>query len=129
LPISTCPGAVTIGQLMAMERAAWEHLRGEINRRRRREPNQPLARCQLCKGPVYIRAQRTDGGRVPMFVHFTGTEPDYPLYQGINLTPDDARAAQYRGHQETALHRSLCDTIADLLKCDPLHGGFRRSLS
>jgi hypothetical protein len=112
-------GAVTIDTLMAMERPAWEHLRGEINRRRRLDPEKPLARCRQCKGPVYLRAQWTDGGHVPMFVHFTGTEPDCPWYQGINLTADDARAAQYRGHQETALHRWLCDTIADLLQRDP----------
>lgn len=112
-------GAVTIGALMAMERPAWEHLRGEINRRRRSDPDRPLARCRQCKGPVYVRAQWTEDGHVPMFVHFTGTGADCPWYQGANLTPDDARAAQYRGHQETALHRSMCDTIADLLKRDP----------
>lgn len=111
-------GAVTIQQLMAMERAAWEHLRAEINRRRPREPERPLARCRLCGGGVYIRAQTTRDGNIPLFAHYADAATDCPWYQGTNLIPDNARAAQYRGHQECALHRWMCDTIASLLAKD-----------
>ncbi|MCW3848102.1 hypothetical protein OF829_12700 [Sphingomonas sp. LB-2] len=113
-------GAVTIHTLMAMDQAAWEHLRGEINFRRARQPDRPLARCRLCGGAVYIRAQTTRSGNVPMFAHYTdATAGDCPWYQGANLVPDNARAAQYQGHQECALHRWMCDTIANLLEQDP----------
>nr|WP_157073554.1 hypothetical protein [Sphingomonas soli] len=105
---------------MAMEPAAWEHLRAEINLRHRREPKRPLARCRLCQGAVYIRAQTTGNGNVPLFQHYVGAAvDDCPWYQGRNLIPDNARAAQYQGHQESARHRWICDTIAELLERDP----------
>lgn len=114
-------GAVTVQQLMAMDPAGWEHLRSEITFRHQREPERPLARCRLCKGSVYVRAQTTRNGNVPLFQHYAGAAAaDCPWYDGgKNLIPDDARAAQYRGHQECALHRSMCDTIAELIGKDP----------
>ena len=116
-------GAITIEQLMGMENAAWEHLRAEINLRRKSAPDQPLARCRLCKCPVYIRAQSTRDGLMPLFAHFSDADPHCPWYSGINLIPDDARAAQYKGHQECALHRWMCDTIAHFLGQDPRASG------
>lgn len=111
-------GTVTIAQLMAMERSTWEHLRTEINLQRKRQPDRPLACCRLCKGPVYIKAQATRDGHVPLFAHFADAARDCPWYSGANLIPDDARAAQYRGHQECALHRWMCDIIAQFLEKD-----------
>lgn len=112
-------GEVTVDALMAMEPAAWEHLRGEINLRRSSAHDRPLARCLICKSPVYIKAQATAAGNVPLFAHYADAEPDCPWYQGKPLAPDDARAAQYKGHQECARHRWLCDTIADIFLADP----------
>lgn len=112
-------GAVAISELMAMDRPGWEHLRAEINLRHKADPDNPLARCRLCRAGVYIRAQAMKDGHVPLFAHYAGSPADCPWYQGANLIPDDARAAQYRGHQECALHRSMCDTIAEFLKADP----------
>lgn len=112
-------GTVTIAQLMAMEPGEWEHLRSEINLRRRSAPHRPLARCLLCKSPVYIKAQATLSGNVPLFAHYADAEPDCPWYQGKPLIPDNARAAQYKGQQECARHRWMCDTIADVLRADP----------
>jgi hypothetical protein len=112
-------GAITIQHLMAMEHATWDHLRAEINLRRKGEPDRPLARCRLCNSPVYIKAQSTRDGLVPLFAHFSDAAPDCPWYSGANLVPDDARAAQYRGHQECALHRWMCDMIAQFLERDP----------
>lgn len=112
-------GPVTISQLMAMDRPGWEHLRGEINLRRTQAPDQPLARCRLCKGSVYIKAQAVPGGHIPLFAHHADAANDCPWYHSANLIPDDARAAQYRGHQECALHRWMCEAIADLLSRDP----------
>lgn len=49
-------GAVTIERLMAMPRARWEHLRSQINVRRREDRLRPLARCRICEGGIFIRA-------------------------------------------------------------------------
>jgi hypothetical protein len=112
-------GAISSDQLIAMPRPTWEHLREEINVRRIEDTNRPLARCRLCEAPVYIKAQTVGAHNIPLFSHYTDPTSTCPWYQGRNLTPDDARAAQYRGHQECALHRWMCDTIAELLARDP----------
>jgi hypothetical protein len=112
-------GELTVDALMAMEPAAWEHLRSEINLRRSSAPDMPLARCLICKSSVYIKAQATAAGNVPLFAHYAEAEQDCPWYQGKPLIPDDARAAQYKGHQECARHRWMCDTIADVMRADP----------
>lgn len=112
-------GAVSIQQLMAMPRATWDHLRSEINRQRQIDPLNPLARCRLCKGPVFIRSHYASGGHAPVYAHYPESPADCPWYQGVNLKPDDARAAQYHGHQESALHRWMCETIATVLEQDP----------
>lgn len=111
-------GAITVEQLMVMPRAGWEHLRSQINVRRREDRSTPIARCRLCEGGVFIRAQATQNTHVPMYAHYPETSRDCPWYEGNNLRPDDARAAQYQGHQESALHRRLCSTIDQLVKAD-----------
>ena len=111
-------GRITIEQLMAMEQARWEHIRSEINLQRRRDPGRPLARCLLCDGPVFIRSQYANNGHLPVISHYANSDPDCPWYDGRNLTPDDARAAQYKGHQESALHRWLCQTLEQLAQQD-----------
>lgn len=112
-------GAVGVEQLMAMPRAGWEHLRAQINLRRRQDRQRPLAKCRLCGGGVFIRSQATLVSHVPMYAHFPEASRDCPWYDGNTLHPDDARAAQYQGHQESALHRRLCVTIEELSKADP----------
>lgn len=112
-------GAITIEALMAMPRETWEHLRAQINLRRTSDPKKPLARCRLCEGPVFIRAQADrDSGHIPMFSHYPESKKDCPWYEGTNVRPDDARAAQYQGHQESALHRRLCQRIEELARAD-----------
>ena len=111
-------GAVTIERLMAMPREDWEHLRTSINIAWQGE-ERILAKCRLCEGRLYIRAQKVDEGHLPMFRHAKGSPEWCPWYTGATLIPDDARAAQYQGHQETAEHRQLCNMIAELAKQDP----------
>lgn len=53
--------------MMVMPRAGWEHLRSQINVRRREDRSTPIARCRLCEGGVFIRAQATQNTHVPMF--------------------------------------------------------------
>ncbi len=111
-------GAVSIETLMAMERPDWAHLRDQINLRRADIPGQPLARCRLCEHGVFIRAQAVDDDHLPMFAHFPGGPEDCPWYDGGTIRPDDARAAQYQGHQESALHRRTCQTVEAMAKQD-----------
>lgn len=111
-------GAVSIERLMAMPRSGWEHLRQEINRRRKQDKSKPLAKCRLCEGGVYIRSQATATGHLPIYAHFPEAISDCPWYEGGHLREDDARAAQYQGHQESALHRRLCATVEAVAKAD-----------
>ena len=111
-------GAVSVEQLMAMPRAGWEHLRSQINVRRREDRSKPLARCRICEGGVFIRVQATQDSHIPMYAHYPEASRTCPWYDGNNLSPDDARAAQYQGHQESALHRRLCSTIEQCVKFD-----------
>lgn len=87
--------------------------------RRREDRTRPIARCRLCEGGVFIRVQADRDGHVPMYAHYPDGSRDCPWYEGNNLREDDARAAQYQGHQESALHRRLCSTIEQLVKADP----------
>ena len=48
---------------------------------------------------------------MPLFAHFKGGDPDCPWYQGDAKKPDDLRARQYRGQQESEAHRRLSDLI------------------
>jgi len=111
-------GAVSIEALMAMQREAWEHLRAEINRRYTDEPGRPLARCRLCEQGVFIRSEAVRIGHSPVYAHFPGSRKDCPWFEGGSITPDNARAAQYQGHQESAAHRRMCNRIAQVLKLD-----------
>lgn len=80
-----------------------------------------------CDSPVYIRSSKLRGTARPLFQHYSGSDPDCPWYQGRNMRPDDARAAQYQGQQESRYHRALCDQIAELVALDPRH--IRHSVS
>ena len=111
-------GPVSVEQLVAMSNGQWEHLRYEITKRRQEDPARPLARCRLCGGSVFIRAQTTQAGLSPYFAHFPDVPEDCPWHHGPNLRPDDARAAQYQGHQESALHRWLCEQVAEVAARD-----------
>ena len=110
-------GAVTIDRLMAMAREDWEQLRTSINTTWQAE-ERVLAKCRLCEGRLFIRAQAVEGGHLPLFQHAQGAPEWCPWHSGTTMTPDNARAAQYRGHQESSEHRQLCNTIADLAKQD-----------
>ena len=112
-------GPVSIEQLMSMPIAQWEHIRTEITKRRQETPSEPLGRCRLCGGSVFIKTQSTLAILSPYFAHFADAPDDCPWHHGPNLRPDDARASQYQGQQESALHRWLCNQVAELVGADP----------
>lgn len=96
-----------------------EHLRREINIRRQQDRARPLARCGVCKGPIYIRGLQHRGKEAPMFAHYPDSPEDCPWHHGPSMTPDDARAAQYQGRQESRRHERLCELLEEVAKADP----------
>lgn len=106
-------GPLSARELILMPRSRWESLRAGITDRRNGKKGL-VARCIACGGQVYIT---TSHGR-PLFAHYQGSDPWCPWYSGRNMRPDDARAAQYRGKQESDMHRRMCELIAELAGLD-----------
>jgi hypothetical protein len=67
---------------------------------------------------VFIRVDALQSRR-PLFVHFQHPDLQCEWHRETTSPIDDARAAQYRGQQESELHRRLCNVLADLLRADP----------
>lgn len=106
-------GPLSARELIAMPREGWEHLRAGITDNRNGKDGLS-ARCVACGGPVYI----TTATGLPLFSHYQGSDPRCPWYSGKNMHPDDARAAQYHGQQESEMHRRMCELIAELAALD-----------
>lgn len=107
-------GPLSVHELLTMSRDSWQTLRAGITDHRHGRPG-TVARCAACNGEVYIASSRG----LPLFAHFQGSDPRCPWYSGENIHPDDARAAQYRGQQESLAHRRMCELIAELCSMDP----------
>lgn len=80
-----------------------------------------VARCMACESPVYIRTSKLRGVARPLFQHYSGSDPTCRWYQGRNIKPDNARAAQYQGRQESNFHRLMCEQVAELVALDSRH--------
>jgi len=106
-------GPLSARELIAMQREVWAHLRAGITDNRNGNDGSS-ARCVACGGPVYI----TTVTGLPLFAHYQGSDPRCPWYSGRNMRPDDARAAQYHGQQESEMHRRMCELIAELAALD-----------
>lgn len=106
-------GPLSARELLAMSRDGWESLRAGITDHRHGKTGL-VARCIACHGKVYIT---TAQGR-PLFAHYQGSDPRCPWYTGRNMHPNDARAAQYLGKQESETHRRMCELIAELCALD-----------
>lgn len=106
-------GPLSAHDLLSMPRSGWESLRAGITDHRNGKDGL-IARCVACGGQVYIA---TSHGR-PLFAHYQGSDPCCPWYSGRNMRPDDARAAQYHGQQESDMHRRMCELIAELASLD-----------
>lgn len=114
-------GPVSARELLAMSQDTWGHLRDVINDRRVDDPERFVARCLLCNRGVFIRSMKIAERRLPLFVHYHHPELDCEWHNTKTIRLDDARAAQYRGQQESELHRALCEKLAELLRADPRH--------
>ncbi len=113
-------GLLSIGELMAMPQDRWGLIRDRLTDRHRGKADELIARCTRCDSPVFIRAQAVPGEKesIPLFVHFSGSPPWCEWYQGKNNSPDQAKASQYGGQQESEEHKRLCHLVADLAKQD-----------
>lgn len=112
-------GSVTAQTLISASRPRWELWRRMITDARKEDPSRILARCGECFSPVYIRTAMLGGIKRPLFAHFKGGDETCPWFTGKTMTPDAARASQYRGQQESETHRLMCDLIAELAVADP----------
>jgi Competence protein CoiA-like family len=110
-------GPITAQQLLTLTDDSWGVIRDRITDRRNGKDGL-IAKCMACESPVYIRTSKLRGIARPLFQHYSGSEPTCPWYQGRNINPDAARAAQYQGRQESTFHRLMCEEIASLVALD-----------
>lgn len=111
-------GLMTIDDLMQMPSDRWGMLRDRVTDRTRGKSDELIARCLMCGSRVYIQARAIRNARFPLFAHFSGGDPSCPWYQGRTNRPDDLRALQYRGQQESEAHRRLSELIDRLARQD-----------
>ena len=100
-----------------MQEDQWGFLRDRINDRRAEKHSQPFARCLLCGSGIFIRVDALHSRR-PVFVHFKHADLQCDWHRDSTIPIDAARAAQYRGQQESELHHRLCIVLGDLLRAD-----------
>ncbi|MCI5196645.1 MAG: hypothetical protein D3919_10550 [Candidatus Electrothrix sp. AW5] len=111
-------GPVSIQELLAMPEDRWGMLRDRITDQHNGKDGLS-ARCMLCDHPVYIKTSKIENIKYPLFAHYAGSNPEKcPWYHGRNIKPDDARAAQYKGQQESRFHRLMCERIAEIVALD-----------
>jgi len=113
-------GLVTSKELLAMSDDSWGLIRDRITDRRNGKDGL-VAKCMACEDPVYIRTSKLRDVAYPQFQHYAGSDPNCRWYQGRNIKPDDARAAQYQGRQESNFHRLMCEQVAELVALDHRH--------
>lgn len=111
-------GPISVERLLALSETEWGLLRSAITDGRRARPPEHVARCLMCSGPIFIQARVFRELRLPYFAHFKGGDATCPWHTGETLHPDDARALQYGGAQESPAHRMLCEQIAELAAVD-----------
>lgn len=111
-------GPISAERLLGLSETEWGLLRSAITDGRRARPPEHVARCLMCSGPVFIQARAFRGLRLPYFAHFKGGDVTCPWHTGETLHPNDARALQYDGAQESPAHRMLCELIAELADID-----------
>lgn len=107
---------MTAQQLLGLRADDWGMLRDRITDHRYGKVGL-VARCFMCGGNVFITPRN---GR-PLFKHYKGSDPACRWYTGRPMRPDNARAAQYQGRQESVPHRLMCEQIAELVALDARH--------
>lgn len=111
-------GPVTARELLAMPNDDWGSLRDQITDRRNGKHGL-IAKCMACECDVYIRCSKLRGVARPLYQHYSDSNPNCPWFQGRNFKPDEVRAAQYQGKQESIFHRLMCEQVGELVALDP----------
>jgi hypothetical protein len=108
-------GPISHAELLGMTDHEWGALRKIITDQRQGQ-RKNLAHCLMWRGihpGVPIRRAST-----PAFSTLQGGDETSPWFSGRTLHPNEARAAQYQGQQESYAHRCLCNEIARLALLD-----------
>ncbi len=113
-------GVITAQELLALSDDSWGLMRDRITDRRSGKDGL-RAKCMACESPVYIRSSKHQNVPRPLFQHYSGGDPTCPWAHEPTMRPDDARAAQYQGRQESNFHRYMCEQVAELVALDPRH--------
>ena len=113
-------GPIRAAELLAMQEDSWGILRDRITDHRNGKDGLS-ASCMACESAVYIKTRKLDGVSRPLFAHYTGGDPTCRWHHDPNVRPDDARAAQYQGKQESNFHRQMCLLVAELVALDERH--------
>jgi hypothetical protein len=111
-------GPVTTRELLTMPQTEWGMLRDRITDHRHGRPAGLICRCAMCGDQVFIRARKKNGVPYPLFSHFQGGGLSCAWRHGSNEHPEQLRAQQYKGRQESQTHRLLCEQIEALGKLD-----------
>jgi hypothetical protein len=112
-------GPVSAEELVATPTMEWELWRRMITDARQSKPPRHIARCMKCGGPVFIQTKVFDGRKWPLFAHYAEAGAACPWHTGRTMDPDDVKAAQYQGTQESEAHRQLCELVGELASADP----------
>lgn len=110
-------GPVSAFQLLNMTDDQWGIIRDQITDKRNGKDGL-VARCLACGHPVFISAPKRQGIARPAFNHYSGSDISCPWYQGQNMKPNDARAAQYQGKQASEFHGLMCELVGELAALD-----------
>lgn len=114
-------GVINSDELMSMPEDKWVMLRQIITDGRQGRLRKDVARCLMCGAPVFIQSKAFGSDRLPYYAHYQGSDENCPWHHGRTNDPDVVRADQYRGNQESATHRMLCQRIAELAAADERH--------
>lgn len=110
-------GPITARELIAMPEDRWGWLRDRITDRRNGKDG-VIARCMACESQVFVKTRAIEGTKHPLFQHYNGADRNCPWRHDQNERPDDIRAEQYQGQQESQFHRLMCEEVGKLVSFD-----------
>lgn len=110
-------GPVSAKELMEMTNSQWGLLRDMITDKHNGGEG-VTAKCLMCGHPVFIQSRLNEDTHLPYFAHYRGGDINCPWYHGKANTPDNVRASQYKGHQESPVHRAMCEKLAEVVQLD-----------
>lgn len=107
---------VTSDQLLGLDPDAYHEIRRQVTRAR--IDGSAAFVCEHCGFAVY--APREPKSRLPFWRHHKGAPHNCPWWTGNPRTTDEVSGLQFDGIQESFLHKQLKQTVAELLRIDPL---------